>query len=309
MTCFMQSPLFYGTCSRKRCSAACAAGSVSIGAWPTLGTSAYGLARFDQVRQRAANKQGGAAAREAPEGQARHHGRGPHFAFLQRRGNVRVVAQRQRAVGFFDKRAPCPFVPLVVQVRRERTPVDPLDVGRRFFPGADLAAFARVAGNAFEARARHDRADVVQHGRGHQIEAAHGQRHRDQAAHRRADEHGAGNAQVVHQLGHIARVRDRVVVGGVRVARRVAAPAYVQRQHAPALACQPWRQLVEVGRIARQAVQADDGQMCRAACCRIVARGQQQAVGAGVAQVNEITHGGKPQKRYSTVADTWRGLP
>jgi hypothetical protein len=152
------------------------------------------------------------------------------------------------------------------------------------------------------------RAHIVQHCGRDQVTVAHRHRHGDDAAHRSADEHGAGDAQLFQQLRHIARIHERIIVIAVAVVFGFATATDIHRYHAPPLRRQPWRHHFEVGAVARQTVDADDGAARRTGSRRIIARHQAQTIVATPAPLDVGKFGSnhrtpcRKQKRRTTLA-------
>ena len=148
-------------------------------------------------------------------------------------------------------------------------------------PVVRLRRAADVGLDAGEPVRLDDRADVIEHERGNRCRAGDAHQHADDAAARRADDHGAGDAERRHPVKDVVHLGQWIVAFRALVPFRLATSAIVERDHTPravAVRGQVNGKLVEIAAVAAEAGQANDGKPGRYRAA-IVSCEQSQAVG------------------------------
>ena len=168
--------------------------------------------------------------------------------------------------------------PVLGRIIRECTPIDPLEIRCGIVPAANIDLLADIAFDPFDPDIAHFRADIVedQSGDGALAHAGDGEAH--DPAHRRADENGAGDAKLVHQVENVAGVGVGNVIGDDGITVRQAAAADVGDDYPPAGRGDQRGKVAEILRVTGQSVQADDRQPGHAGGPRIIAGIERQSV-------------------------------
>ena len=230
----------------------------------------------DQVRQFAAQKQGRPPPRQSAKqqpGDERGQPAGP--GENSRNGGIVIELG---PVGAVAEGAAGKAVPVAVGERRQRGAVGPAEVIGRVPPIIDRGALAGVAQDPGHPLRRDFRTGIVEDGGGHQFRAAGGQHHGDDAAHRGAEEDRLVDAEHVEQRGDVGRIDLGMIMARVGIPGRQAPSAHVGGNHSPPGRRDPRRHVLEILRIAGQAVQADDGKALLPVAAGIVAGEQRQPV-------------------------------
>lgn len=132
--------------------------------------------------------------------------------------------------------------------------------------------------NAEEARRLERRSNIVQYGASHPMGVQGGHKHRDDSTPRCADHANAVELQMVEEGHRILKLVAGGVGGGVWRILRTAAATIVER-HDPAGLVQRFGEGFEIGRVAGQSRQTEEGRQLRVGRTAVAGE-QRQLVGA-----------------------------